>query len=432
MWNGPTEAVCRRRLRWLRRLAVIGLGYAGLPLVQAASAVGFNVVGFDSNPTVADGLSAGKSHVVGVDDEAVARMVRGGVKFGSSEDILNDCDIVAICVPTPLLADGAPDLSHLVAAGESVARCLRRGELVIVESTSYPGTTDEVVRGILEGTGLEAGVDFNLASSPERIDPGNLEFSLRNTPKVVGGLAEVCTRRAAAFYGRFCERVVPAKGPREAEMAKLIENTYRHVNIALVNEMAMFARGLGVDIHDALDCAASKPFGFQEFRPGPGAGGHCIPVDPCYLAERVRDLGAQFNLAEAATDVNNRMPGYVVERIREMLVADGKTVEDATVVLLGVTYKENISDIRNSPAVHIAELLYAQGVRVRYHDPTVATWSVNGQFVHRVEDDLSSGLVGVDIVVLLQAHRCYTDEALSVAPVVLDTRRVLSKATEYL
>ena len=260
-----------------------------------------------------------------------------------------------ICVPTPLSEADGPDLTAVRAASETAGRLLRRGTLVVLESTTYPGTTDELVRPILEkASGLSAGVDFNLAFSPERIDPGNPVYGLRNTPKVVGGLTPDCTAAAARFYGKVCDQVVEANSPREAEMAKLLENTYRHVNIALVNEMAVFCHELGIDLWDAIRCASTKPFGFQPFYPGPGVGGHCIPIDPNYLSYKVRTLGYPFRFVELAQEINSRMPGYVVDRAAELLNRHAKPLNGANVLLLGVTYKRDIADQRESPARPIA------------------------------------------------------------------------------
>ena len=291
-------------------LLVIGLGYVGLPLVREATNVGLNVVGYDIGQGVVDLLNDGRSHVDDISDSGVQKMLAAGFRATSDETAVGDPDTIVICVPTPLSEADGPDLTAVRAASETAGRLLRQGMLVVLESTTYPGTTEEVVRPILEkASGLNAEVDFYLAFSPERIDPGNPVYGLRNTPKVVGGLTPDATAAAARFYGKVCDQVVEAKGPREAEMAKLLENTYRHVNIALVNEMAIFCHELGVDLWDAIRCAATKPFGFQAFYPGPGVGGHCIPIDPNYLSYKVRTLGYPFRFVELAQEINSRMPG---------------------------------------------------------------------------------------------------------------------------
>jgi nucleotide sugar dehydrogenase len=314
------------------------------------------------------------------------------------------------------------------AAAKTAGRLLRPGTLVALESTTYPGTTDEIVRPLLEkASGLAAGVDFNLVFSPERIDPGNPEYGLVNTPKIVGGITPACAEAAAAFYGRICQQVVRAASAREAEMAKLLENTYRHVNIALVNEMAIFCRELDIDLNDAIRCAATKPFGFQAFYPGPGVGGHCIPIDPNYLSYKVRTLGYPFRFVELAQEINSRMPGYVTERAAELLNRGGQAVNGARVLLLGVTYKKDIADQRESPARPIARKLRARGAAVAYHDPYVASWAVDGQDVPRAAD-LPAAVAAADLVILLQAHQDYDlPELAATARLLLDTRGVVSR-----
>ena len=404
-------------------LLVIGLGYVGLPLVREATNVGLNVVGFDIGQGVVDLLNSGHSHVDDISDEDVQRMLATGFRATTQESEIGDPDTVVICVPTPLSEADGPDLTAVRAASETVGRLLRKGMLVVLESTTYPGTTDELVRPILEkASGLSAEVDFHLAFSPERIDPGNPVYGLRNTPKVVGGLTPDATAAAARFYGKVCDQVVEAKGPREAEMAKLLENTYRHVNIALVNEMAVFCHELGVDLWDAIRCASTKPFGFQAFYPGPGVGGHCIPIDPNYLSYKVRTLGYPFRFVELAQEINSRMPGYVVDRAAELLNRHAKPLNGANVLLLGVTYKQDIADQRESPAQPIARRLLARGAVLSYHDPHVPTWAIDGRSVRRVTD-LDTDIVTADVVILLQNHSEYDLPQLAAsAKLFLDTR----------
>ncbi|MGW1973924.1 nucleotide sugar dehydrogenase, partial [Streptomyces tubercidicus] len=322
------------------------------------------------------------------------------------QECLADAQTVIICVPTPLSADGGPDLTAVTGAGEAIAARLRPGVLVVLESTTYPGTTDEVLRPILERSGLRAGRDFALAFSPERIDPGNKNFGLRDTPKIVGGHTPECAARAVAFYSKVVDTVVQAKGTREAEMAKLLENTYRHVNIALVNELAILCRELDVDIWNAIDCAATKPFGFQAFRPGAGVGGHCIPIDPNYLSYKIRTLGYEFRFVELAREINHRMPEYVVRRAQDLLNDAGKPVHGSRVLLLGVTYKPDIADQRETPAVPVARLLRKLGADVTYHDPFVDAWQVDGLPVPRA-GELNSALREHDLTILLQDHSGY-------------------------
>jgi nucleotide sugar dehydrogenase len=360
-------------------------------------------------------------------DEVAAAREQG---FAATADPaeLEPQDVIVICVPTPLSEADGPDLSAVRAAAQTAGRLLRPGTLVSLESTTYPGTTDEIVRPLLEkASGLAAGVDFALVFSPERIDPGNPAYGLVNTPKIVGGITPACTEAAAAFYGRVCEQVVRAASAREAEMAKLLENTYRHVNIALVNEMAIFCRELDIDLHDAIRCAATKPFGFQPFYPGPGVGGHCIPIDPNYLSYKVRTLGYPFRFVELAQEINSRMPGYVTERAAELLNRGGRAVNGARVLLLGVTYKKDIADQRESPARPIARRLRARGAAVAYHDPYVPSWPVDGQDVPRAAD-LEAAVAAADLVILLQAHRDYDLPGIAAtARLLLDTRGALPR-----
>ena len=408
-------------------LLVIGLGYVGLPLVREATKAGLSVAGYDVGQGVVNGLNGGHSHVDDISDDDVARMLAAGFRATTSEPGTGEPATIVICVPTPLSEADGPDLTAVRAASDTAGRLLRRGTLVVLESTTYPGTTDELVRPILEkASGLSAGVDFNLAFSPERIDPGNPVYGLRNTPKVVGGLTPECTAAAARFYGKVCDQVIEAKSPREAEMAKLLENTYRHVNIALVNEMAVFCHELGIDLWDAIRCASTKPFGFQPFYPGPGVGGHCIPIDPNYLSYKVRTLGYPFRFVELAQEINSRMPGYVVDRAAELLNRHAKPLNGASVLLLGVTYKRDIADQRESPARPIARRLIARGAVLAYHDPHVPDWAIDGQPVRRAAD-LDTEIVTADVVILLQDHSEYDLEQLAgEAKLFFDTRGKLA------
>ncbi|MGW6296185.1 nucleotide sugar dehydrogenase [Streptomyces sp. NPDC055058] len=385
-------------------LVVVGLGYVGLPLARSAAAAGLRVVGLDRSRNVVEGLNAGRSHVDDITDAEVAAMLGQGFTASDRPEVIADAAAVVICVPTPLTEYGAPDLGAVHAAVEDVAAHLRAGQLVVLESTTYPGTTDEIVRPRLEATGLTVGQDFHLAFSPERIDPGNASFGLENTPKVVGGVTADCTKAARALYERFVARVVEAKGTREAEMAKLLENTYRHVNIALVNEMSMFCREIGVDLWDAIRCASTKPFGFAPFYPGPGVGGHCIPIDPNYLSYKVRSLGIPFRFVELAQEINQRMPVHVVNRAADLLNDEGKAVRGSRVLLIGVTYKPDISDQRESPAVAVADNLRDRGADLSYFDPHVDGWTVDGIAVERAGDYLAAA-EAADLTILLQPHR---------------------------
>jgi UDP-N-acetyl-D-glucosamine dehydrogenase len=402
-------------------LAILGLGYVGLPLAREAARAGLSVVGFDADASIPDGLNAGKSPVDTVSDAEVAEIVRRGFRATSVAEEIRGAKVAAICVPTPLNVDSEPDLTAVVAATRTVADVLEDGMLVVLESTTYPGTTEDVVKPILD----EAGLEFDLAYSPERIDPGNREYTLKNTPKVVGGVTPAGTARAAEFYGQFVDDVVVAKGAREAEMAKLLENTYRHVNIALVNEMARFCHDLEIDLWDVVRVAGSKPFGFQAFYPGPGVGGHCIPIDPQYLSHRVRTrLGYPFRLVELAEEVNASMPAYVAHRARDLLVANGVRPEGARVLLLGVSYKPDVADQRGTPAAPLALALLDAGVALEFHDPAVEEWRLRERTMRRVLD-LESSVEQADLVVLVQNHSNYDVDALAEsARCFFDTRGV--------
>ena len=407
-------------------LVVIGLGYVGLPLAREACRAGLLVTGLDLDPAVREGLSAGRSHVDDLSGDDVAAMLAAGFRATGDPTVIARAATVVICVPTPLLGGGEPDLAAVLQAGDTVARHMRAGTLVVLESTTYPGTTEELLRPLLEAGGLRAGVDLFLAYSPERIDPGNTEYGFRNTPKVVGGATPACARRALDFYARLVDVVVPAAGTREAELAKLLENTYRQVNIALVNEMARFCHELDIDLWDVIACASTKPCGFQAFHPGPGGGGHCIPIDPNYLSHRVRAaLGYPFRFVELAGEINHEMPGYVVQRIADALNDAARPLRGSQVVLLGVTYKAGVSDQRESPAVPIAQKLIGKGARVTFHDPFVVSWAFAGTTLERAPD-VEEAVSKSDITVLLQHHEGYDLGSIArLAPLVLDTRGVM-------
>jgi UDP-N-acetyl-D-glucosamine dehydrogenase len=406
-------------------VVILGLGYVGLPLAREATRAGMSVIGFDVNQALVDHLNAGKSHVDDLSDEDIAAMISNGFRATTDEREITEALVAVICVPTPLAEGDGPDLRAVTGATEAIGRNMSRGTLVVLESTTYPGTTDEVVRPLLEKlSGLTAGIDFNLAFSPERIDPGNERFGAANTPKVVGGYTPACTDRTAAFYGRFVDTVVRTRGTREAETAKLLENTYRHVNIALVNEMARFCHELDIDLWDVIRAASTKPFGFQAFYPGPGVGGHCIPIDPNYLSHNVRSrLGYPFRFVELAQEINATMPAYVARRAQNILNEAGLATTGANVLLLGVTYKANIADERESPAVPLARDLRALGAKISYHDPHVRNWQ-SGVDAVRI-DDLHTAIAEADLVILVQSHRDYDADSLAgTAKRFFDTRGV--------
>ena len=401
----------------------MGLGYVGMPVAHEAVRAGLAVTGFDTSQVVVDGLNAGLSHIDDLTDEDVQCMLGNGFRAFTDPACLSDATVVVICVPTPLDKDLGPNLEAVEIAGRSAANNARAGQLIVLESTSYPGTTEEVLQPILESSGLKAGEDFALAYSPERIDPGNETFQLRNTPKVVGGLSADCTERAVKFYSQMVDEVVVASGIKEAEMTKLLENTYRHINIALVNEMAQFCSELDIDLWEAIRCASTKPFGFSAFYPGPGVGGHCIPIDPNYLSHRVQSsLGYSFRFVELAQEINDGMPGYVARRLQDILNDQEKSIRGSNIMLMGVTYKADIADQRESPAVDIARILLEAGANVSYFDPYVHNWAIDGVNILR-QNAIQHGLEGSHVSVLVQDHAIFDGDLLaSSSTPILDTR----------
>jgi len=405
------------------RLVVVGQGYVGLALAMRAVEAGYCVVGFDTDSDRVKRLFAGEPQIEGVTAAVLEGAVRSGryEPSGSSEDCAG-FDIAVIAVPTPL-RDGAPDLTHIEAAGHTLARHVRRNATVVLESTTYPGTTEELLAPMLEeGSGLEAGHDFHVGYSPERIDPGNTTWTLANTPKVVSGIDDASLHAVRAFYDTIVERTVVVSSPKEAELAKLLENTFRHVNVALVNEIAMFANDLGINVREAIAAAATKPFGFMPFQPGPGVGGHCLPIDPSYLSWQVRRrIGQSFRFVELANDVNASMPEYVVRRLAVGLNQLGLAVNGCRVLLLGLSYKRNTGDGRESPARRVAEQLLALGAQVRAADSHAGDQFLDGR-VARV-GLTAEELAAADAVVLLTDHDAFDYELVRAhARYVLDTR----------
>ena len=413
----------------MKHLVVIGQGYVGLPMALRAAESGFSAIGLDNNASVVEALNAGCSHIGDVSDDDLKSGLVAGYCASTDASCIADADVVVVCVPTPLSADGGPDLGAVKSAARTIGEHVQPKTLVILESTTYPGTTEEVFAPLVLGSNWQLGKDLNIAFSPERIDPGNKTYGVQNTPKVVGGLTPECTRAARDFYAEFIDTVVEAKGAKEAEMAKLLENTFRHVNIALVNEMLRFCDELDIDLWDAINCAATKPFGFMAFRPGPGVGGHCIPVDPSYLSHRVKaQLGYAFRMVELAEEINKAAPFYVAGRIWKALNERKIAVNGAKVLLLGVTYKANVSDRRESPADPLARRLLSWGAELSYHDPYVREWLVEagGRAVSlSAVEDVYEACGAADIVVLLQPHAAYDVDCLaSASKMMLDTRGV--------
>lgn len=408
------------------RAGVIGLGYVGLPLAVEFAKTGVAVVGFDVDREKIDSILRGESYISDVDSEAVSRVVSDGTLVATTDfSQLAAVDTINICVPTPLRKTKDPDLSYVIKAVEQIAAYLRPGQVVILESTTYPGTVTEVVQPRLEKNGLRAGTDFFLAFSPERVDPGNTEWMTRNIPKVVGGTDPRSTEVAAALYNLIVETVVPVSSTRVAEMVKLLENTFRAVNIGLVNELALMCRDLEVDVWEVIDAAKTKPFGFMPFYPGPGLGGHCIPIDPFYLSWKARQNGFESRFIELAGHVNASMPRYVVETITEALNSRERSVRGSRVHLCGVAYKPNVSDVRESPSLDIANLLIRQGAVVSYSDPHVSVLREAGLTLDEVP--LKQALEdGVDVSVITTHHDGFDYDAIvRLSPVVVDTRNSL-------
>ena len=380
---------------------VIGLGYVGLPLSVEAGRSGLKVIGFDINEAVVTGVNAGRSHIQDLTDADVASLREHGLLEATTDmSRLAECDAVSICVPTPLSKTRDPDVSYVIAASEAVAAALRPGQLIVLESTTYPGTTREVMQPALERTGLVVGEDFHLCFSPERVDPGNVTWTTKNTPKVIGGLTPACSDAGAAFYERFIDSVVRVSSAEAAELTKILENTFRAVNIGLVNEVALIADLLGVDVWEVIDAAATKPFGFMKFTPGPGLGGHCIPVDPHYLAWKMRTLNYKTRFIDLASEINAEMPIFVVDKVREVLNRKRRAVNGSKIVLLGVAYKRDVDDVRESPALDVLKLLEADGAEVAYHDPYVPEWREDG-VIRRSQALTDELLSGADAVVFL-------------------------------
>jgi UDP-N-acetyl-D-glucosamine dehydrogenase len=408
------------------RVGVLGLGYVGLPLLVEFARGGYDATGFDIDAAKVAAINRGESYILDVPAADIQALVRAG-RLRATTDFskLGEVDTIDICVPTPLRKTKDPDLSYVVAAVEEIARHLRRGQLVILESTTYPGTTDEVVRPILERGGLKAGVDFYLAFSPERVDPSNKEWTTANIPKVVGGIDAVSTAVAAALYEGMAGQVVPVSSARVAEMVKLLENTFRAVNIGLVNELALMCHNLGIDVWEVIDAAKTKPFGFMPFYPGPGLGGHCIPIDPFYLSWKARMYGFESRFIELAGHVNAGMPRFVVERVIDALNSVAKPVRGSRIHLFGMAYKPDVGDSRESPAIDIARLLIQRGATVSYTDPYVP---------HIEEGDLDLASVpeqdalarGFDCALIVTNHKVFDYPRLAArAPLIVDTRNAL-------
>ncbi len=408
---------------------VVGLGHAGLPLAVEMALSGCRVTGIDTDPARVREINAGRSTVADVDEGTLAGLVRvGRLQAHGDYASLEACEAVSICVPTPLRKTRDPDLTHVLEAVWALAPHLRANMLVVLESTTYPGTTEECVLPALEASGLRAGSDFHLCYSPERVDPGNLEFCTRNIPKIIGGVTPGCLEAGMAFYGKFIETLVPVSSTLAAETAKLLENTFRMVNIALANETAVLCDRMRIDVWEVIEAAASKPFGFLPFYPGPGLGGHCVPVDPHFLSWKARQAGYEPQLIRLASEINGAMPRHVVEKVQAALNDSGKPTKGSRVHLVGVAYKRNVADTRESPALDIAALLARRGAHLSYSDPYVP--SIRAGALQLQREPLDEAARSCDIAVILADHDGVDYAALlRVAPMVLDTRNALAGAT---
>lgn len=411
---------------------VVGLGYVGLPLAVELARSGYRTLGFDVNERVVEGVNAGRSHVQDVPGDVLRALVGEGL-LAATRDMarLAECDAISICVPTPLNKINDPDLSYVLAAGRAIARTLRPGQLVILESTTYPGTTREVLLPLLEESGLRVGEDFFLCYSPERVDPGNPTWHTRNTPKVLGGITPACAEAGLAFYRRVFDTIVPVTSAEAAELTKVYENTFRMINIALANELAQVCDRLGVDVWEVIDAAATKPFGFMKFTPGPGIGGHCIPLDPHYLSWKMRTLAYKTRMIELASEINAEMPAFVVRKVADALNDEGRAVRGSRVLVLGIAYKKDIDDLRESPALEIIRMLQELGAEVAYHDPHCPVIRDDG---HTPLRDLplrsveltDTALRWADAVVIVTDHSCVDyQEVADEARLVVDARGVM-------
>jgi UDP-N-acetyl-D-glucosamine dehydrogenase len=404
-------------------LGIVGLGYVGLPLALEFAKAGFHVIGYDVSERVVKGLMAGESHIQDVSSEELAAVVKSGhFEATTDESRMREMDAISIAVPTPLAKTRDPDMTYIIAAADAISRNAHPGLLIVLESTTYPGTTRELMQPKLEAAGLTVGEDVFLAFSPERVDPGNPVWNTKNTPKVVGGITPACTEVASALYASCLSRIVPVSSTETAELVKLLENTFRSVNIGLVNEMQIVCDKLGVNVWEVIDAAATKPFGFMKFTPGPGIGGHCIPLDPHYLAWKMRTLNYKTRFIDLASEINSEMPTLVVERVSQALNKERKPVNGSRVLVLGVAYKKDIDDMRESPALDVIRLLEEQSAHVVYHDPHVASFREDGHERHSVEltdDELRKA----DVVVVITDHSSIDyQRVVNLAKIVVDTR----------
>lgn len=412
------------------RIGILGLGYVGLPLAVTFAEAGFTVVGVDPDANKVEAISRGESYIPDVDGERVKNLVESGrLKATTMFGVLRDTDAVSICVPTPLRKTGDPDMSYISSATEELAKCVHTGMVIVLESTTYPGTTREILLPRLAGdNGLTIGENFFLAFSPERVDPGREDWTTLNTPKVMGGITPNCTEVAASWYSQALETVVPVSSTEAAEMSKLLENTFRMINIGMVNELAIMCERLGVDVWEIIDAAATKPFGFMKFTPGPGLGGHCIPIDPLYLSWKMKSFNYSAHFIELASEINTNMPRYTVSRVVDALNEHGKALKGSNCLVLGVAYKPDIDDIRESPALDVIHLLQEKGAEVSYHDPYIPRFKTHDGEQMESVSDLMTAVYKADCVVIITDHKDYDYTAiLDAAQLIFDGRNALGK-----
>ena len=407
-------------------VAVLGLGYVGLPLAVVFAESGFKVTGIDPIKSKVEQIKAGKSYILDIRDEQIKKLVDSGNLTATSDfSVLADIDAVSICVPTPLRKTGDPDLSYILAVSDSLKEYVHKGMVIVLESTTYPGTTREMILPKLEESGMEVGKDFFLAFSPERVDPGRTDWTTTNTPKVLGGITPACLEVSKTWYGSALETVVPVSSAEVAEMAKLLENTFRMINIGMVNEMAIMCDRLGVDVWEVIEAAATKPFGYMKFLPGPGLGGHCIPIDPLYLSWKLKTVNYSARFIELASEINTSMPRYTVSKVQDALNTRKKALNGSKVLVIGIAYKPDIDDLRESPALDIIHLLQQKGAQVSYHDPYIKSFNHDEVKMESV-GDLDSAVKAADCVVIVTNHSAYDyEKMLADAKLIVDTRNAL-------
>ncbi len=424
--NGSMSKLLEKIKTKKAKIGVIGLGYVGLPLALEFVKSGYQVIGFDKSKERVESLNKGKSYVIDVQNEEIRIPVQNGLfRATDDSDVLSTLDAMSICVPTPLTKTKDPDMSYIINVSQEIKKHLHSDQLFILESTTYPGTTEELVLPILEEGGRKAGKDFYLAFSPERIDPGNKRYSVKNIPKIIGGVTRKCTELASCLYGNIIETIVPVSSPKVAEMVKLLENTFRNVNIALVNEIAIMAERLDIDVWEVIDAAKTKPFGFMPFYPGPGLGGHCIPIDPLYLSWVAKKHGFELRSIALADQINSSMPEFVVEKVTDALNGDKKSVKGSNIHVLGVAYKKDVDDVRESPALEIMNILRRKGAKVTYTDPYIPELSYH-EFHARSKPMTKELLSKADCSVIVTDHSNFNyDMIVSHSQLIVDTRNAL-------